>query len=38
MAIIRYKTLHTGPKTHEGGAHVGFINCEYQLYVFINLF
>jgi hypothetical protein len=25
-----YNTLHTGPKSHEGGAHFGFFSCEYQ--------
>ena len=35
MAINTYKTVHTGPKSHDGGAHGGLINCEYQLYVFI---
>lgn len=35
IAIIKYKTLHTGPKSHEGGAHSGLINVWYQLYVSI---
>jgi hypothetical protein len=26
IAIIRYKTLHTGPKTHDGGAQTGFMS------------
>jgi mRNA interferase MazF len=33
--IIAYNTVHTGPKIHDGGDHVGLSNCEYQLYVFI---
>lgn len=37
IAIKTYKNVHTGPKIHEGGAQVGLINCEYQLYVFIIL-
>lgn len=30
-AINTYKNVHTGPKSHEGGAHEGFANCKYQL-------
>src|SRR3989344_777491 len=33
-----YKKVHIGPKSQAGGAHVGFISLEYQLYVFIDLF
>lgn len=36
-AIKIYNTDHTGPKIHDGGAHVGFINCEYQVVSFISL-
>lgn len=35
MAIKTYRTIHTGPKSHDGGAQAGLINCEYQLCVFI---
>ena len=28
--IITYKTVQTGPKTHEGGLKGANINCEYQ--------
>lgn len=30
IAIIIYKTLQTGPKSQEGGAHVGFTISLYQ--------
>lgn len=29
-AIKIYKNVHTGAKSHEGGAHEGLISCEYQ--------
>jgi hypothetical protein len=29
-AIKIYRNVHTGPKSHAGGAHDGFISCEYQ--------
>jgi len=32
--IIRpYKIVHTGPKSHAGGAQEGLISIWYQLYV-----
>jgi hypothetical protein len=37
IAISKYNIDQTGPKIQEGGDHVGFINCEYQLYEFITL-
>lgn len=37
IAIRIYSTVQAGPKTHDGGAQVGLINCEYQLYVLIIL-
>ncbi len=32
IKIKTYSTVHTGPKSHDGGAHFGFLSCEYQLY------
>ncbi len=32
IAISMYNTDHTGPNIHEGGAQVGLISCEYQVY------
>jgi hypothetical protein len=29
-AMMRYKTDHTGPKSHEGGAHDGLTRVEYH--------
>lgn len=31
IAIKMYKNVQTGPKTQEGGDHVGLIMFEYQL-------
>ena len=36
MAIKIYRTVHTGPKSHEGGDHEGFRNFRYHVYVFIK--
>ena len=33
IAMRIYKKVHIGPKSHEGGAHVGLIYFEYQSYV-----
>lgn len=38
IKIKIYKHVHTGPNKYAGGAHVGLINCEYQLYVFIDIY
>ena len=35
-AMMAYRAVHTGPNSQLGGAHVGFMSCEYQLYVFIG--
>jgi len=37
MMMTAYKTLHTGPKSHAGGAHNGLINDWYQSSVGIVL-
>jgi hypothetical protein len=31
MKIKTYRKVHTGAKSHEGGDHLGFFSCEYQL-------
>jgi len=28
--MITYRTVHTGPKSQEGGAKKGFLRVEYQ--------
>lgn len=29
-AIIKYRTVHVGPKTQEGGVQTGFFSVTYQ--------
>ena len=35
IAISIYRNVQTGPNRNGGGAQVGFISCEYQMYEFI---
>jgi len=37
-AMIAYRTVHTGPKSHDGGAHEGLMSVWYHKYVFIMIY
>jgi hypothetical protein len=35
IIIKIYRKVHTGPKTAAGGAHLGFFNFAYRLFVVV---
>lgn len=37
MKIKTYKNVQTGPNSQDGGDQEGFLSCEYQEYLLINL-